>query len=131
MESNYKEQFLDTRDYLPDFLKDFHDQKDFFKAMHELYAKRLGEELPAFNWRDSHIYTVDFLLWFLGAHGYKLTKARKKGVRFCDINATIEHFNNKRLETFGKMPNSTPTPERSIATDAASSTGDDPKTDLL
>lgn len=87
---DYK-QFLESKEYLPDFLKDFHDQKDFFKAMHGLYHNRLQKDLPAFNWIDSQIYTIDFFLWYCGAHGYKLQKTRSK-YRFADIKQTISRY---------------------------------------
>ena len=82
--------------YLPDFLKDFHDQKELFKTMHEAWAERLEKELPAFNWRDSHIYTIDFFLWFMGLHGYKLQKISAKDVEFYDLDATIKASKERR-----------------------------------
>lgn len=89
--------------YLPDFMQDFHDQKDLFKAMHQLYKNRLQKELPAFNCVDSHIYTVDFFLWFMGLHGYKLQKIKTKGVEFFQINATIKSNKEKETKSFNDI----------------------------
>ena len=73
--------FLSEGDYLPDFLKDFHDQKDFFKSMHHLYQDSEGaEDRP--NWRDGQIYTIDWFLWFAASRGYTLQKCRKKNIPF-------------------------------------------------
>lgn len=96
-------EYNQEKKYLPDFMKDFHDQKDLFKSLHEMWAKRLETELPNFNWRDSHIYTVDFFLWFMGLHGYKLQKIKSKDVEFYDIEKTIEESRRKRIESLSKV----------------------------
>lgn len=73
--------FLLEGDYLPDFLKDFHDQKDFFKSMHYLYQDSEGaKEKP--NWRDGQIYTIDWFLWFAASRGYTLQRCRRKNIEF-------------------------------------------------
>mgnify|MGYP003650037805 CR=1 FL=1 len=80
--SNLKEWLL-TLEYLPVQLRDFHDQKDFFKSMHHLYQDGEGSQDKP-NWRDGHIYTIDWFLWFMASRGYTLQKSRKKGVTFSD-----------------------------------------------
>ncbi len=89
--------YLENQENLPDFIKDFHDQKDLFKAIYEQYSEGNNKELLSkVNWVDAHCFTIDVFLWWMGRHGYKLQKARKKGVEFFDVNETIEHYTNLR-----------------------------------
>lgn len=76
--------FLESGDYLPFFLKDFHDQKVFFKSMHLLYQDNPSADIVP-NWRDGQIYTIDWFLWFCASRGYTLQKNRTKGVGFKDL----------------------------------------------
>lgn len=68
--------------YLPDFMQDFHDQKDLFKALHEVVERanerNSGHRNLNATWTDYHIYTVDIFLWVMAGHGYTLQRARKK-----------------------------------------------------
>lgn len=73
--------WLSTLEYLPTQLRDFHDQKNLFKSMHHLYQDNLSSD-TAPNWRDGHIYTIDWFLWFMASRGYTLQKTRKKGIDF-------------------------------------------------
>jgi hypothetical protein len=82
--------------YLPDFMKDFHDQKDIFKAIHQLYADNESLQKMPNSWCDNHIFVIDYFLWFMGQHGYKLQRVRKKGVEFYNLNETVEKMLNKR-----------------------------------
>lgn len=72
------DQYMDEGNYLPDILKDFHDQKNLFKCMHCKYESTDNEnrfpEAP--NWRDGQIYTIDWFLWYMARRGYKLQKCR-------------------------------------------------------
>jgi len=91
-------------EHLPTFMRDFHDQKDLFKAVHNLTEHEITERL---SWVDAHIYTIDMFLWFMARHGYTLQKSRKK-VNFEDINKNIEHCNNERAKTFSALLNKAP-----------------------
>lgn len=68
--------------YLPDFMRDFHDQKDLFKAMQDVVErsneKHGGHRALNATWTDYHIYTVDIFLWVLAAHGYTLQRSRQR-----------------------------------------------------
>jgi imidazoleglycerol phosphate dehydratase HisB len=94
--SNEAIQYTESKEYLPDFLKDFHDQKDLFKAIHELYKNNESLQKMPQSWVDNHIFVMDYFLWFMGQHGYKLQKVRKKGIKFFDLHATIEEMNGRR-----------------------------------
>ena len=65
--------WLHSKKYLPEFMRDFHDQKDLFKAMHTLYS---GSESLKMTWVDGHIYVIDCFLWFMASRGYTLQKSR-------------------------------------------------------
>lgn len=80
-------QWMQSTEYLPEFLRDFHDQKDFFKALSMTF--KATPELEFHTWVSNHIFTVDHFLWFCGIHGYTLQKSRKKGVAFEDIHAKV------------------------------------------
>ena len=92
------QEYTESKEYLPDLLKDFHDQKDLFKAIEELYHKSESYKQLNPNWRECHIYTIDFFLWFLGQHGYKIQKVKSKRYAFFDIKRTIKEMQTRRLE---------------------------------
>tara|TARA_R110002033_G_scaffold42918_3_gene84218 strand:+ start:859 stop:1143 length:285 start_codon:yes stop_codon:yes gene_type:complete len=71
-------QWREDMGHLPVFMRDFHAQKDLFKALSSSFEN--AEECPL-NFRDGQIYTIDWFLWFMAIHGYKLTKT----------TANIEH----------------------------------------
>lgn len=68
--------------YLPVFMRDFHDQKDLFKAMQDVVErsneKHGGHRALNATWTDYHVYTVDIFLWVLAAHGYTLQRSRQR-----------------------------------------------------
>lgn len=70
--------------HLPEFMRDFHDQKDLFKTIHRRYTERP----EGANWVQAHIYTVDFFLWFMAQHGYTLQRSRAR-LPFDDLQATV------------------------------------------
>lgn len=84
--------------HLPKFMRDFHDQKDLFKAISQAYR---DSESNIVNWRDAQIYTIDCFLWFMASHGYTLQKSRKH-VESYDIEASIQHAREIRNERFTK-----------------------------
>lgn len=89
------ENYMNNQENLPEFMKDFHDQKDLFKTMYDQF-KDSHDVLDNVNWVDAHMFTIDVFLWWMGRHGYKLQKARKKGIEFYDPKETIEHYTNLR-----------------------------------
>lgn len=76
------DQWRRSGDYLPEFMRDFHDQKDLFKALQEV-VERSNEKHGAHRslnatWTDYHIYSVDIFLWVMAGHGYTLQRSRRK-----------------------------------------------------
>lgn len=78
--SEYDEldKWLSGLEYLPKFMRDFHDQKDIFKAIHFLYEGDEGDLPPPTNPVSGHVYVVDWFLWYMASRGYTLQKTRKK-----------------------------------------------------
>ncbi|MCG6232844.1 hypothetical protein K6102_07375 [Vibrio furnissii] len=66
-------EWLTSGEYLPHFMRDFHDQKDVFKAMHNTIHNADENGNP----RDGHIYVVDTFLWYMARCGYTLQMSRK------------------------------------------------------
>lgn len=89
--------------HLPPFMRDFHDQKDLFKAIHDVY--RLDEKKDhrdPIGFTTAMIYTIDSFLWFMAAHGYTLQRCRAKQ-EFADIHATISEATEARNAHFAKL----------------------------
>ncbi|EKN6098222.1 TPA: hypothetical protein ACW96C_004513 [Yersinia enterocolitica] len=89
--------WLKSGDYLPAEFRDFHDQKDLFKAMHWIIenANENG------NARDGHIYVVDTFLWYMASRGYTLQRSRKK-VNFKEISDDVIRFKSESREFLKK-----------------------------
>ncbi len=87
--------WLESLEYLPEFMRDFHDQKDVFKAMHNTITNANENGNP----RDGHIYVVDTFLWYMARCGYTLQKSRKQ-VEFKDMDDDIERMRREFSEKF-------------------------------
>ena len=77
-------------------MKDFHNQKDLFKAIYDLWDDGNNKTLNEVNWINAHCFTIDYFLYWMGLHGYKLQKVKKKNVRFYDPIETIQNSNDER-----------------------------------
>lgn len=96
-------EYLCTGDYLPKFMRDFHDQKLVFKyidhVLHnaKLNAKKKDDRIGATSlgglpdFVAAHTYTIDFFLWVMARHGYVLQKSRKD-LEFEDIEEKLLEF---------------------------------------
>lgn len=96
--SDKLKEYLSSGNYLPRFLRDFHDQKTMFKRLDRVVKNR-GDSDPSkeINWVAGQIYVIDIFLWFMAKHGYTLQKSRKK-VEFFDIDTEISNFENEQME---------------------------------
>ena len=86
-------EWRENMEHLPIFMRDFHDQKSLFKALSSSFAN--ADECPL-NFRDGQIYTIDWFLWFMAIHGYKLTKTTAS-VEYKDIDEAISQGWDYRL----------------------------------
>lgn len=91
-------EWLQSGGYLPEFMRDFHDQKDVFKAMHNTITNANENGNP----RDGQIYVVDTFLWYMARCGYTLQKSRKQ-VEFKDMGDDIERMRREVSEKFRDM----------------------------
>lgn len=73
--------------YLPRFMRDFHDQKDTFKALHDVVAVEKHQYCKDVSWVVGQCYVIDLFLWHMARHGYVLRKADAK-LPFDDIEKT-------------------------------------------
>lgn len=78
--------WLKSGKYLPEFMRDFHDQKDVFKSIHKLYGDLDVPDPP--SWVDGHMYTIDRFLWYMASRGYTLQKSRKH-IEFKEL---LDHY---------------------------------------
>lgn len=95
--------------YLPDFLKDFHDQKDLFKLIDKTIVskKRNGESVINYpNWVAAHIYTIDIFLWVMDFYGYKLQKIRGRKI-IPSLQKDIDEMKKQEAKQFINILKST------------------------
>lgn len=87
------EQFVKSSKYLPPMLRDFNDQKDFFKLLHRRQGDLTYDDMTV-NWRLGMVYVIDHFLWFAAKYGLTLQVSRSH-VDFRDLSA---HLAEKRKE---------------------------------
>lgn len=83
--------------YLPEPLRDFHDQKDTFKAIHEII--NANDVTKKISWIDAQIYVIDVFLWFMALRGYTLQRSRA-GHDFSDLRGAVIDQKEKRHTSF-------------------------------
>lgn len=85
--------------YLPDVLRDFHDQKDVFKAMHDLQKPASPSDAVGGHYSLSFVtgqcYVIDRFLWFMARRGYTLQRSRAN-LPFRDLQADVAAATEKR-----------------------------------
>ncbi|MEH3356449.1 hypothetical protein POV16_21760 [Enterobacter kobei] len=91
-------EWLTSGEYLPLFMRDFHDQKDVFRAMHNTITNANDNGNP----RDGHIYVIDTFLWYMASCGHTLQKSRKD-VPFRDMQDDIDRYKSEMTEAFSKI----------------------------
>ena len=89
--------YLDSGNYLPPIIRDFHDQKDLFKKIGSIVQER--EELKGLNWVMAHIFTIDVFLWFMARHGYTLQKSRQRNIEFESLDKSVGEFKAQQGNT--------------------------------
>ncbi len=83
--------FLKAEKHLPDCMKDLHDQKDLFEAMHAYMKPKDCEYTKNIARMEGHVYVVDFFLTFMAHHGYVLQKSKAK-VEFEDLDSCVTGY---------------------------------------
>ena len=83
------DEWMKSGKYLPRILRDFHDQKDLFKAMHQIVAVDKHEYCKDVGWVQGQCYVIDIFLWFMARRGYTLQRTRQR-FDFNDLSSEIE-----------------------------------------
>lgn len=96
------EQWREDKKHLPEFLKDFHDQKDFFKYLHEALRLHDHELLKDVSWIQNHVYTMDMLLFVLARYGWTLQRSRAHQ-NFDDLDSKIKEMNDYKSQQFNNL----------------------------
>ena len=81
--------------YLPGFMRDFHDQKDVFKAIHETIKVENHDYAKDVSWVVGQCYVIDIFLWWMGRRGYTLQRSRSDQ-EFISLGNTIRACNERR-----------------------------------
>lgn len=81
--------------HLPSFMRDFHDQKDLFKAIHQTIGVHEKDYVKDVTWVMGQIYVIDIFLWWMARRGYTLQRARVDQ-EFIGIHETIHQQNERR-----------------------------------
>ncbi len=98
MDKDYLYEWLRSGGYMPSEFRDFHDQKNLFKAMHNTIHNADANG----NARDGHIYVVDTFLWYMARCGYTLQRSRKK-LPFKDFTDDINNYKDNVKNKFSQM----------------------------
>jgi hypothetical protein len=96
------EKWLRSGRYLPDPLRDFHDQKDVFKAIHELINVEGHAYAKPVDWVTGQCYVIDIFLWFMARRGYTLQRTRRKDA-YSDLAADVAAANSARVDRLGVL----------------------------
>lgn len=89
--------------HLPAVLKDFHDQKELFQAMHDMMGPPRPEDIikrPA--WVEGQCYVIDCFLWFMARHGYTMQKSRAN-LNFDQLDENIRAVKAHREAALQKL----------------------------
>jgi hypothetical protein len=80
-------------------MRDFHDAKDLFKAMHELQKPADPSDVIGGHYSIDFVtgqcYVIDRFLWFMARRGYTLQRSRAR-LPFRDLQADVSAATEKR-----------------------------------
>lgn len=82
------ETWMKSGEYLPPPLRDFHDQKDLFKAIHDTINVGGHDYAKEVSWIAGQCYVIDIFLWFMAKRGYTLQRSRQR-LPFRDLEADV------------------------------------------
>lgn len=108
--------WMDSGKYLPEPLRDFHDQKDVFKAMHQTIDVEGHDYAKTVSWVAGQCYVIDIFLWFMARRGWTLQRSRKQ-LTFNDLDAEVRDMKAvRRAEAYRVTADTTPPPADSRST---------------
>ncbi|KWT65071.1 MULTISPECIES: hypothetical protein [unclassified Variovorax] len=94
--------------HLPTEMRDFHDQKSLFAAMHALQddgatrPKSAVDQLYEVSPVVGHVYVVDRFLWFMARRGWTLQRSRAD-MPFSDLSTDVQTVAAERRAQFGEL----------------------------
>lgn len=100
--------WLNSGAYLPVEIRDFHDQKDVFKAIGEMLARYQAKApnhhvaIKEVSWIDLQMLTIDVFLWFMAMHGYTLQQCRQN-VEFRDLATRVKEAKDREAQLLRAM----------------------------
>jgi hypothetical protein len=100
-----RRQWMKDGEYLPEFMRDFHDQKDLFKTIHQFLNMEKNTYVKDISWVQGQCYVIDVFLWFMAMHGYTLSKSRVQA-DFRNLHETLDAEEKKRDEQSASVLNS-------------------------
>lgn len=106
------ETWLQSGKYLPPALRDFHHQKDVFKAMHQIIKPGGGSDvMDKVSWVTGQIYVIDIFLWFMARRGNTLQRSRKK-LEYINLDETVRKCKSERDASDARALGLTPIRDR-------------------
>ncbi len=102
------EAWLEADRHLPTVMRDFHDRKALFAAMHALQdtgatgAKSAVDQHYDVSPAVGHVYVVDRFLWFMARRGWTLQRSRAD-LPFSDLATDVQAVAAERRAQFGAM----------------------------
>jgi hypothetical protein len=97
------DRWLKSGKYLPSVLRDFHDQKEVFRAMHEIIAPPDPSNLTRRpDWIEGQCYVIDVFLWFMARRGYTLQRTRINA-DFRDLEQDVAAVTQARDQSFAAI----------------------------
>lgn len=94
--------FLDSAEYLPEVMRDFHDAKELFNLIHHKIDTSNNMCVKDISWVSGQVYTIDIFLWFMAKRGYTLQKCRRN-LEFNDLDKELVAFDKMTTESFAKL----------------------------
>lgn len=94
--------WLENGSHLPPPLRDFHDQKDLFKAVHEIINLQGNDIAQKVDWVTGQVYVIDVFLRFMARRGYTLQRSRAR-VPFRDLDQDIRTAREARDAAASKL----------------------------
>jgi len=102
MKTTNVEKWLKKGEHLPECLRDFHDQKAVFKAMHAIVRAPTDPLFKRPTWVDGQVYVIDTFLHFMARRGYTLQRTRRKG-DFRDLAADVRAVEESSTRQFAAL----------------------------
>ena len=99
MKTTNIEEWLKSGEYLPQPLRDFHDQKEVFKTIHERIKEDPNALVKRPSWIEGQCYVIDTFLWFMARRGWTLQRTRRNG-DFRDLEEDVFVQRQKREQHF-------------------------------